>query len=261
MVFDALKIWLCAVLFSAFLSPTPSIGGDKAGNGVEERSGQMLPLDTAFRDEAGSTVSLRDLIDKPTVISFAYFSCNDQCNTVQSNVASVLGRLDARPGRDYTALTISIDETDTPSSALHKKRNFIKAAGSAFPEGAWRFLTGGPESIRAVTGAAGFEFTKTAEGFNHPAVLMVVSPEGRINRYLYGAAYLPFDLKMAIIEASEGKALPSIKKAILFCYSYDPESRRYVFDILRVTGLGTLFFAGGLFVYLTAVRKSGRNNG
>jgi len=226
-----------------------------ASPGITERPGEMLPVDKTFLDETGQAVTLGGLIDRPVVLSFAYFGCRDVCNTYLANLADTFGRMDAVPGKDYTAITISFDERDTPQDAVYKKRNFLKASGSPIPDGAWRFLVGQPDSIKAVTNAAGYEFARAQEGFNHPGALVVLSAEGKIIRYFYGGRVLPADLEMALLEAREGRVTASIKKAVQFCYRIIPEARENFFLTLKYAGLATLVFSAFFMIWLATGKR------
>ena len=119
-----------------------------------------------------------------------------------------------------------------------------------FPEGAWRFLTGDKENIHRLTDAIGFHFKRVGEDFEHPVSLVILAPDGKVVRYMYGADPLPFDLKLALVEASEGKIGPTIAKVVRFCFSYDPKANKVVFNMLRVTGTVTLLFALSFAVFL-----------
>jgi protein SCO1/2 len=231
--------------------------GDGAGRRmeVEEKLGLKVASDAVFRGEDGTKVTLGELIRRPTIISLVYHSCGHTCPTLLAGLADLLGRLDLEPGKDFTLLTVSFDETDTPETAKEKKRNYLAAIGKPFPESEWRFLTGDAENIRKLTDSVGFSFIREKNGFNHPVVLVVLSPEGKIVRYLYGKNFLPFDIKMAVVEAARGKVGLSVQRLLLFCYSYDPPGRRYVFNILRVYGTVMILLVVSLFVYLTLARK------
>lgn len=242
---------LLSVIFFIFLI-TPSIYAYEAAPGITEKTGERVPLDASFRDESGKSVTLGNLLEGPAILSFAYFGCKDQCNTVLSNLAGALGRTNGAPGKDFLVLTVSFDENDSPLDALNKKRNYMLAAQRPMSDGAWRFLTGDKTSVEALTGAVGYSFRKTEKGYDHPAALAVLSPDGRIIRYIYGNSYLPADIEMALLEASEGRITASIKKAILLCFSDEPGARAYFISVLRAVGVGTLAFAAGLFIYLTA---------
>lgn len=241
------KLLLPVLLFFISIFCQSAYGGEPA---LTERLGEKVPLNTPFFDEDGREVTLGSVIDRPVILSFAYFSCKDMCNTFLSGLAGAIGRLDAVPGKDYRVITLSFDPADSPERAAYKKHNYTKAVGKPFPDDAWRFLTGDAESIEAVTGAAGFGFQANESGFNHPEGFAVLSADGRIIRYFYGVDFLPADMQMALAEAADGRVTASIKKAAKFCFSITPDSAR-VLDSLRAAGLGTLMFAAGFFIYLT----------
>ncbi|MBI1912905.1 MAG: SCO family protein [Deltaproteobacteria bacterium] len=243
------KCLLIAVIFFSFL-PT-SFAGNIVEVGIDEKLGSAIPLNASFYSESGKKVRLGSLVKKPAIISLAYYSCSNICNNVLSNIADVLGKLDAEALRDYSVITISFDEKDSSENAVHKKKNYLKAISKPFPENGWRFLTGDKENISKITRAIGFNYIKKGEQFNHPTALVVVSPSGKIIRYIYGEKFLPFDLKLALLEASEERVGASIPKALLFCYSYDPNKRTYVFNVLKIAGTVTLVFAAGFLMYLT----------
>jgi len=249
---------ICLFFFIFFLvQPLYAL---ESAPGVTERTGERVPLDALFTDETGKSVALGVMLGKPAILSFAYFSCKDQCNTVLSNLASALGRTSTAPGEDFLVLTVSFDDEDTLQAAANKKKNYMSAAGRPMGEGAWKFLTGEKTSIEALTGAVGFGFRKTAKGYDHPAALAVLSADGRIIRYVYGSSYLPADLEMALMEAREGRITASIKKAARFCFSSEPGGRAYLVSVLRVAGLSTLVVVAGLFIYLKGFGRPGKKD-
>lgn len=219
--------------------------------GINEHLGETLPLDTSFIDEQGQKVVLRDLVTKPTILTFIYYRCTHTCPTLLLGLSDVLSKVDLSPGKDFSVISISFDETETPDLAVQKKKDYIKATGKEFPEGAWRFLTADRETIEKITGAAGFGFKKVPTGFSHPVALIVLSPQGKITRYLYGVRFLPMDLTLALTEASKGLAVPTVNKVLLYCFSYDPEGKKYVFNILKITAIATLVFIALFIGWLT----------
>ncbi len=230
--------------------------------GIDEKLGASVPLDVTFTDEVGEPVTLRELVDRPTILSLVYYTCPNVCPRILGSVAQLLARLSASPGEPYSVITLSFDERDTPALARQRKQNFLKAIGKPFPEERWRFLTGDPAAIRRLTDAVGFNFQRQGEAFEHPGALIVLSPSGKVVRYLHGLTYLPFDVKMALTEASEGRVGPTIRRALLFCFSYDPEGRTYVFNILKVTASVIIFLALVLLAMLVGKgRLSGREAG
>jgi protein SCO1/2 len=228
--------------------------------GIEEKLGQLVPLDTVFFDEQGREIALRSIVDKPAVIAPVYFKCSSVCPRLLAGLADVLGKLQLLPGKDYVAVSLSFDETDTPEMARNKRRNFIKAIGKPYPEEAWRFLTGTKENIRKVTDAMGFMFRKEGNDFSHPVFLVILSRDGKVARYINAATFLPYELAMAITEASEGRVSSTTTKALLYCFSYDTKSKKYVFNLLRVFGTVTLLFIISFIIFLKYTGRK-RNEG
>ena len=226
--------------------------------GVSERLGQQADLDAVFAGEDGTRLRLRDLVTMPTLLAPVYYSCPNECNVLLGALATALPQVGLRPGVDYQVIAISFDDHDTPATAAKRKGDFLNAgamaaqsSGSAgFPPQAWRFLTGDEQNIRRLTNSIGFGYMRAGDAFKHSVVLVALSPTGKITRYLYGIRPLPFDLAMAATEAAGGKTGISIQRAVAMCYTYDPQGRRYVFDIMKVTGAGVLTALGlfGLFL-------------
>lgn len=223
--------------------------------GIEEQLGGYVPLDLTFVDSDGREVSLKELIDRPTIVSFVYYSCTDVCPLLLTGVSEVLRKLDAVPGEEYRALAVSFDELDTPADAAKNKRDYLKAIEKPYPPEAWRFLTGDRANIKKFTNAAGFRFQRKEDVFHHSVTLVILSGEGKIIRYLYGKTFLPFDLKMALAEASEGRPGPTIAKFLQYCFTYDPKGKKYVFNILKVFGTTMIVFLIGLAIFLTRAGK------
>ncbi len=218
--------------------------------GIDEKLGQTIPLDLIFNDENSNPVSLRQLIHQPTILAPVYYHCSDVCSFLLSNLAGVLNKLPSEPGKEYQVLAISFDEMEKPDLALQKKKMYLKMIEKPFPEDAWRFLTGNKENIQKLTDAVGFRFRREGKDFLHPVTLIILSADGKITRYIYGADFLPFDLKMALLEASQGRVGPTVSKVLRFCFSYDPKGRKYVFNTLKVTGIVTLLFALSFILFL-----------
>jgi protein SCO1/2 len=225
-------------------------GKGDAAAGVEERLGAKIPLDLAFRDETGRTVRLSDLVTGPTIILPVYYSCTNVCNFLQGGLARVLPEIRRIPGREYRVLSVSFDETETPELAARYKRIYLSAINVPFPEDGWRFLTGDSQNIRRLTDAAGYRFRRTGRDFIHPVVSFVVAGDGTIVRYLYGTAFLPKDLTLALVEARQGKVGVSIRRAMDFCFTFNPASKTYEFNLLRVSATLVILIAGGFLAFL-----------
>lgn len=223
--------------------------------GIEEKLGASVPLDAVFIGEAGEKVTLRELITGPTVLAPVYYTCKDVCPLLLHGVADVVRKIQAEPLKDYKVLAVSFDETDTPKLAREKKKNFLAALDKPFPSEGWRFLTGDEKNIRKLTDAVGFRFKRQEDIFLHAVSIVVLSGEGKVIRYLYGTTFLPFDLKMALVEASEGRIGPTITKVLRYCFTYDPKGQKYVFNILKVAGTSMILALVAMLIVLRAKGK------
>lgn len=214
--------------------------------GIVEKLGQTLPLDLTFYTENNDTVTLRSLINRPTILSFVYFDCPGLCSPLLDGIADVASKMDFSLGKDYNIITISFNTKDTPEKARIKKQNFIQKIDEK-DRGHWTYLTGDLENIQKITEAAGFRYKPMGVDFVHPATIIMLSPEGKITRYLYGVSFLPFDVKMAVIEADKGIAQPTRSKVLQYCFGYDTVSRSYTLQFTRIVGAFMLIF-GALFI-------------
>ena len=240
--------------------PASDSGGEFPTDiGIDEKLGLTVPLDLPFHDDTGREVTLIQVITKPTVVALVFFSCRSTCPMLLGGLSNTLGKLGLDPKKDFTPIAISFDPRDTPQIAAEAKVNYVEAIGKPFPEEAWPFLTGSKESIKDFTDAVGFKFREDRGAFTHPVALIVLSPKGKITRYLYGMSFLPFDLAMALREASEEREGLRMNRVLLYCFSYDPEANKYVFNVLRVVGIVTLIFVVSLFVFLVISTKRSKN--
>jgi len=229
---------------------------------LDEKLGQTIPSDMVFMDENNKSINLRDMINKPAIIAPVYLGCTHECPLLLTGLAQVLGKLDlVAPGRDFKVVTLSFDEKDTPAIARDKKKNYIKAVGKPFREVDWIFLTGNRESIKKFTDSIGFKFQRDGEhDFSHPITLVVIAPGGKIVRYLDGVSFLPFDITMAVNEAAEGRVSSTGRRLLMYCFSYDPLKKSYVFNILKVLGTVIIVFVGSFFAYLMISTKKKRGS-
>lgn len=249
----ALKVLILligAVLVHSALNAHVEQSKNLSGIGIDEKLGQLIPLDLTFYDENGNRVALRQLIHTPTILALVYLHCPNVCSLLLQNLAEVLNELPAEPGKEYTVISISFDDREKSSLALEKKKTYLKMIRKPFPTDAWRFLTGDQENIHKLTDAVGFHFKRVGDDFEHPVTLIIVAPDGKIVRYMYGADPLPFDLRLALVEASQGRIGPTIAKVVRFCFSYDPKANKLVFNMLKVTGTVTLLFALSFILFL-----------
>jgi protein SCO1/2 len=223
--------------------------------GIVEKLGDYVPLDLEFYDKAGQIVTLRETIDKPTIVTFVYYRCPGICSPLLTELADMVDKVDLELGRDYQILTLSFDHREKPDLAAQKKDNYISAVDKAIDPNGWHFFTGDSANIRAFTDAAGFYFLPDSQDFVHDGALIFVAKDGKVTRYLNGIKYLPFNIKMAVIETGEGRVGPTIAKFLRFCFSYDRESNRYALNLMRVAAVSVLVFAVGFVLFLTLKPK------
>ena len=223
--------------------------------GIIEKLGDTIPMNLKFLNEASDTVTLGSLIDKPTILFFVYFDCPNLCSPLMDGVADVVSKVDMQLGKDYQVITISFNTKDTPEKAVEKKKNFVQKI-SKENQKYWIYLTGEQQNINAITEAVGYRYKAQGLDFAHASCIIALSPQGKITRYLYGLTFLPFDLKMALVEAQKGIARPTINRLLEYCFAYNPGSKTYTIQITRIIGAITLLIVAVVFgVLLSRKRK------
>jgi len=228
--------------------------------GIVEHLDAYLPKDIYLINENNERVCLTDLIDKPTVINWVYFRCPGICSPLMEGLAKVMDESDLKPGIDYQVLTISFDPRETIDLGVKKKSNYLKLVNKKdeIAKG-WHFFVADSANIVKGTNATGFKYKKTGNDFTHAASICMVSPQGKITRYLNGTSFLPFDFKMAVIESQEGMSAPTINKIMQYCFSYDPVGQAYVLNVTKISGTLILFFAVVFFLILIFKPKRKNN--
>jgi len=228
-------------------------GSSSGGVSLIEKLGAAIPLDVQLNDETGGKVTLRQLIDKPTILTLNYFTCGGICTPQLNNLARTLNEVKLEPAKDFNVVTVSFDERDKPDRAAQKRINYLKLMRRPFPPVAWHFLTGDAAATKAVADAVGFQFKRHGDTFVHPGALIILSPEGKVTRYLYGITYLPAELEMALGDAAKGVVAPTVSRLLRLCFSYNPASRTYAFNFVRVGGAVVLLLVG-VFVVVVLLR-------
>lgn len=224
--------------------------------GFDQNLDAPLPLDAEFRDERGDHVRLgRYFGRKPVVLAFVYYECPMICTHVVRAVTSSIGVLSLQPGKDFEVVMVSFDPRETPTQALAKKTEFVR---DAHADG-WHFLTGNEREIKRVTAAAGFRYAWDAETqqYAHPTGILVVTPDGRPARYLFGIEYGTRDLRFALVEASEGRVGSVVDSLLLYCFHYNPMTGRYgvyIMRTLRIAGATTVLLLGA-FIFIMVRRE------
>lgn len=218
--------------------------------GVDEQLGEYFPEDIRLFEPDGDTVIFTSLIDKPTIISFVYYRCPGICSPLMNGIAEMIDKSDMKIGEEYQVFTISFDYRETPELAKKKRMNYLSQVQKPQAQKGWFFFTGDSSNIAKITDAAGFRYKQTGNDFQHTAGLIVLSPDGKITRYLNGTDFLPFEIKMALVEASKGLPGPTINKILQLCYSYDPKGQQYVLNIKQISGVLIIFLTTGMFLFL-----------
>ncbi len=250
---------LAAAQMGAVPPPRPATPGILPEVGFDQRLGESIPLDLAFTDETGRSVTLSDYFGKrPVVLSLVYYKCPMLCTISLNGLAGALEVLSFVPGQEFEVVTVSFDPTETPELAAAKKAAYMARYKRPEAHAGWHFLTGPRESVEALTRAVGFRYVwdEATKQFAHPAGLLVLTPEGKISRYLFGVEYAPKDLRLALVDSAEGKIGNVADQLLLYCYQYDPQTGRYsasILNVVRVAGALTVLGLGAFI--LTATRK------
>jgi protein SCO1/2 len=227
---------------------------------VAQHLDAQLPLDVMLRDETGKVVRLGDYFHhgRPVLLNFVYYNCPMLCPMVLEGMTSTLTELKYDIGEQYDVVTISIDPRDTPQQAAEKKEKYVRRYGRFGAAGGWHFLTGPESAIRKVSNAAGFQYAydiKTNQ-FAHGTVLVVATADGRLSRYLFGFEYKARDLRLALVEASQGKIGGAAEQVLLLCFHYDPATGKYsrsAMNFVRAGGVATVLGLGSFIVIM--IRK------
>ncbi len=252
------------------MSPPANVRPPRLENvGIEQRLDSQLPPDLAFRDETGQPVRLGDYFGrKPLILNLVYYNCTMLCGEALAGLSSAMRLVKFDVGKEFEVVTVSFDPRETPEVAAAKKKDYVKRYGRPGADIGWHFLTGPAESVNALTKAVGFQYQYDPKinQFAHATAIMVLTPQGRISRYFYGVDFPPKDLRMGLVEASQGKIGNPIDAVLLYCYHYDPATGKYgavIANILRLAAAATILILGGfIFVMLRLERSvSGRTPG
>ncbi|MGC3997741.1 MAG: SCO family protein [Anaeromyxobacter sp.] len=220
---------------------------------IDEKLGAQVPLDTPFTDWQGRPTTLRQAFQghRPVVLALVYYDCPMLCGLMLSGMARTLRENGLELGKDYQPLTISFDPAERPGLAAERRRGYLQSMGKQDAGDAWPFLVGSAEASRAVADAVGFHYKldEVSGEWAHVAAIFVLTPDGRVSRYLYGIEYPNKDFRLAVVEAAGGKVGTSFDRLLLTCYRYDPASRKYepyAFGIVRAGALAALLGLTGL---------------
>ena len=271
------RAWISAVLMLAILlaAPAATVLADHPSPGsvplesvdYEQKLNAQVPLDLTFVDETGNSVQLSQYFGRrPVVLLFAYYECPMLCTLVLNNLTKSLKNLQFTPGDQFEIVTVSIDPAETPELAAEKKAAYLQEYNRPGADSGWHFLTGGHAEIDSLARSVGFRYAydHQIDQYAHPAGVILLTPEGRVSRYILGIDYPPKDLRLGLVEAAERKIGTPVDQFFLLCYRYDPQNGRYTLvieNVLRLAGSATALALGGLiFWLLRRERAAARSN-
>jgi protein SCO1/2 len=254
---------ISAVSAGAQQATTPAI---LSKVGITQKLSAQIPPDLVFRDESGKSVRIGEFFgQKPIVLSLVYFDCPALCTEVLNGELRTMKAISLDLGKDFEAVTVSFEPKDSPALAKAKRDVYTGQYGRPDAADHWHFLTGEQQSIDALTNAAGFHyaFDSSIRQYAHAAAILVLTPDGRIDRYFYGVIYPARDVRLGLVEASEGKIGTLTDHALLYCYQYDPMTGKYgvvVMNVLRAAG-GLTVLILGIFMTLMFLRERKQASG
>jgi protein SCO1/2 len=228
--------------------------------GIDEHLGSSVDLNLTFTAENGYPVALREYFNKgrPVILNLVYYNCPMLCTLVLNGQTEAMREVPWTPGKEYEVVTISIDPRETFADA--QKKRAIYLASYDRPAPGWHFLTDREGSVQRLAKQVGvtYRYDKRQDQYAHPAAIMVLTPQGRMARYLYGIRYRASDLRFAMAEASEGRATMALEKVLLFCFHYDPRAGRYVWFALNLMRLGGILTVALIAAYLWRMFRAER---
>jgi protein SCO1/2 len=243
---------LSALLVAANVAHANTAPGEVTGVDIVEKLGDQVPSDLTFTDQTGKQVQLGSLMKgKPTIVAMVYYSCPQLCGQMLMALHKTMKQLDWKVGKDYDVVTVSIDPNETSELAAKKRQGYLQSLDEVGAKDAMPFLVGNEANIAKLADSLGYKF-KYVQGerqFAHIAALFVLSPQGKVARYLYGIDFPTKQVKLALFEAADGRVGTSFERTMLRCYKYDPASRRYELFItryFRATGVALLLLVGGM---------------
>lgn len=232
--------------------------------GIDQHLNQQIPLDLTFVDENGQPVQLRQYFgQKPVIMTMVYFQCPMLCSEVMSGLTFTLNGMSGfNVGREFNVITVSFDPRDTPQAARENKERYLRSYRRAGSEQGWHFLVGKKDQIDALAQALGFRYAWDAENqqFAHASGIMLLTPDGHIAQYYYGISYDPGNIRLGLVEASQGKIGNIVDQVLLYCYHYDPRQGKYgaaIFNILRISALATVLVLGGFVLLMVRRERAG----
>jgi protein SCO1/2 len=241
-------------------TPSTSVPDLLAKVGIDQKLDAQVPLDLVFRDENGRAVPLGTYFShRPVVLTLVYYECPMLCTQVLNGAVAAFKTMNFTAGREFDVVTISFDPNETPAMAAQKKITYINKYGRPDAASGWHFLTGNQAEIDALARSVGvrYVYDEATRQYVHASAIMVLTPQGHVSKYFYGIEYAPRDLRLGLIEASNGRIGNPVDQVLLYCYHYDPNAGKYsmaVMNVLRLAGLVTIA-AIGTFIVVMAGRE------
>jgi len=230
--------------------------------GIEQHLDNPVPSELAFVDDNGRPVKLGDYFGKkPLILNLVYYSCPMLCGEELAGLSASMKMIKFDVGNEFDVVTVSFNPKETPELAAAKKQEYLKRYGRPNAASGWHFLTGAVQSINALTKAVGFQYQydESKNQYAHATAIMVLTPQGRISRYFYGVDFPPKDLRMGLVEASQGKIGNAVDQVLLYCYHYDPAAGKYgavVSNMLKIGGALTILVLGGMILIFLRLEKA-----
>jgi protein SCO1/2 len=219
--------------------------------GVDEQRGAEIPLDLAFVDSRRGEVKLGDFFDgnRPVILTLNYSNCPMLCSLQLNGFVDGLAGMKWNLGENFQMVTVSIDPKEPPERAQLTKQKYLKRYARPGVADGWHFLTGEEKNIRRLADSVGFRYSyvKDTGEYAHAAVTMILTPDGRVSRYLYGVEYDPQTIRLSLVEAAEGKIGSAMDQILLFCFHYDETKGRYgpaAEAVMRIAGIVTVLGLG-----------------
>jgi len=240
----------------------PALPKELVGVDIDEKFGATLPADVRLRDQDGRDVRLGDYIDgeHPVILALAYYECPMLCTLVLNGLVDGMKTLEWTAGKEYRVVVVSFDSRDTPELAKKKRAAYLGTYGRSVGERGWDFLVGDEAEVRRLADAVGFKYhwEEATKQFAHAAGAFVVTPGGTLSRTLYGIAFPQKDLKLALLEATEGKIGSAWGRVLLFCFHYESSEGRYVLATRRLMKAGGVITVLGIAALLARYWRSER---
>jgi protein SCO1/2 len=251
---------LSAILLNIESFSQPSLFDRQMQVGFEEKQGQYAAMDIKLVNENGDTVLFKDVINKPTILNLVYFECPGTCSPLMWGVSKFIDELDLQLGKDYGVVTISFDPTERIDLGIKKKASYLTTMQKKEEAENWQFFVSDSINIAKLTQSVGFNYQIINDQYVHPTGLIALAADGKIVRYLRGIEFLPFDIKITLVEAAKGKIGPSINRLLAVCYGYDSKGNEFVFNVTRVSAIVILFIVIVVFLVLAMSRIKLKKN-